>query len=292
MGSTGLVAQKNRQEPKPVIYHGDKRTSHRLKTIQWPSFLVCDFTNPIVPELDHHFLVGRSPKRRGLSHDMPLSPTISTCTFKNNVRNISWRYDNIFEYICYVLYTVYIIIYIYIIIIYIYIHIIIYTHNNIYIYISAWYTMVAIWPSGSLRFFQTSSPLAMENPPFWISQQATGLTFHTEDATRPTTKAKLEPITLKWEHHGDIHCGYIYIWYTEFYYIWIYIIFNMIYIYIFIYIYIYMYTHLNGEMTKIFLRFCADMEEGYTQLMVISHWRHMMIHRWRRKVCPLQAANN
>ena len=52
-----------------------------------------------------------------------------------------------------------------------------------------------------------------------------------------------------------------------------------------------MYTHLNGEMTKIFLRFCADMEEGYTQLMVISHWRHMMIHRWRRKVCPLQAAN-
>ena len=126
MGSTGLVAQKNRQEPKPVIYHGDKRTSHRLKTIQWPSFLVCDFTNPIVPELDHHFLVGRSPKRRGLSHDMPLSPTISTCTFKNNVRNISWRYDNIFEYICYVLYTVYIIIYIY------YNHIYIYTHNYIY----------------------------------------------------------------------------------------------------------------------------------------------------------------
>ena len=62
--------------------------------------------------------------------------------------------------------------------------------------------------------------------------------------------------------------------------------------YIYIFIYIYMYTHLNGEMTKIFLRFCADMEEGYTQLMVISHWRHMMIHRWRRKVCPLQAANN
>jgi hypothetical protein len=44
---------------------------------------------------------------------------------------------------------------------------------------------------------------------------------------------------LKWEHHGDIHCGYIYIWYTEFYYIWIYIIFNIIYTYIYIHIYIY-----------------------------------------------------
>ena len=107
--------------------------------------------------------------------------------------------------------------------------------------------MVAIWPSGSLRFFQTSSPLAMENPPFWISQQATGLTFHTEDATRPTTKAKLEPITLKWEHHGDIHCGYIYIWYTEFYYIWIYIIFNIIYTYIYIYSYIYIHSFEWGD---------------------------------------------
>ena len=40
MMDSGLVAQKNRQEPKPVIYHGDKRTSHLLKTI------VCD------PELE------------------------------------------------------------------------------------------------------------------------------------------------------------------------------------------------------------------------------------------------
>ena len=133
----------------------------------------------------------------GLSHDMPLSPTISTCTFKNNVRKCSKHIMKIRQYIwIYLLCTVYI-----------------YTYNNIYTYIFAWYTMVAIWPSGSLRFFQTSSPLAMENPPFWISQQATGLTFHTEDATRPTTKAKLEPITLKWEHHGDIHCGYIYMVY-------------------------------------------------------------------------------